>query len=78
MSRCRSWCGRVSWITWSDLHAHYFSAVLPNATLVLYPQEGHLLLVQHWGEILAAVSAGAETKDPAAGRHKQGGQAAPS
>ena len=39
--------------------AHYLSAVLPNATLVLYPQDGHLLLLQHWGEILAAVTAGA-------------------
>jgi len=37
-------------------HAHYFSAVLPNSRLVLYPQDGHLLLLQHWGEILAAVS----------------------
>ena len=39
--------------------AHYLSAVLPNATLVLYPADGHLLLLQHWGEILAAVTAGA-------------------
>ena len=71
------WQGELDHLV-GPAHAHYFSAVLPNATLVLYPQEGHLLLVQHWGEILAAVSAGAETKDPAAGRHKQGGQAAPS
>jgi pimeloyl-ACP methyl ester carboxylesterase len=39
--------------------ANYLSAVLPNSRLVLYPQDGHLLLLQHWGEILAAVTAGA-------------------
>ena len=38
-------------------HANYLSAVLPNSRLVLYPQDGHLLLLQHWGEILAAVTA---------------------
>jgi pimeloyl-ACP methyl ester carboxylesterase len=38
-------------------HAHHFSAVLPNTTLVLYPHDGHLLLLQHWDEILAAVTA---------------------
>ena len=58
-------------------HAHYFSAVLPNARLVLYPQDGHLLLLQHWGEILAAVTAGSLTKDPAAGQQEHGGRAAP-
>jgi pimeloyl-ACP methyl ester carboxylesterase len=71
------WQGELDHLV-GPAHAHYFSAVLPKATLVLYPQEGHLLLVQHWDEILAAVTAGAETKDPAAGRHKQGGRAAPS
>ena len=44
-------------------HAHYLSAVLPNATLVLYPADGHLLLLQHWDDILAAVTARARTKD---------------
>jgi hypothetical protein len=38
-------------------HAHYLSAVLPNATLVLYTQDAHLLLLQHWDAILAAVTA---------------------
>jgi pimeloyl-ACP methyl ester carboxylesterase len=53
-------------------HAHYFSAALPSSTLVLYPQDGHLLLLQHWGEILAAVTAGAPTRDPAAGTTASG------
>jgi pimeloyl-ACP methyl ester carboxylesterase len=70
------WQGELDHLV-GPAHAHYFSAVLPNATLVLYPQDGHLLLLQHWGEILAAVSAGAETKDPAAGRREGGGRAAP-
>jgi pimeloyl-ACP methyl ester carboxylesterase len=48
-------------------HAHFLSAVLPNATPVLYPADGHLLLLQHWDDILAAVTARARTKDPAAG-----------
>jgi pimeloyl-ACP methyl ester carboxylesterase len=47
--------------------AHYLSAMLPNATLVLYPADGHLLLLQHWDDILAAVTARAQPKDPAAG-----------
>jgi pimeloyl-ACP methyl ester carboxylesterase len=47
--------------------AHYLSAVLPNATLLLYPADGHLLFLQHWDDILAAVTARAQTKDPAAG-----------
>ena len=46
-------------------HAHFLSAVLPNATLVLYPADGHLLLLEHWDEILAGVTARAETKDAA-------------
>lgn len=58
-------------------HAHYLSAVLPNSRLVLYPQDGHLLLLQHWGEILAAVTARAETKEPAAGQQEHGGRSAP-
>jgi pimeloyl-ACP methyl ester carboxylesterase len=58
-------------------HARYLSAMLPNATLVLYPQDGHLLLLQHWGDILAAVTAWAQTKDPAAGRQEHGGRAPP-
>jgi pimeloyl-ACP methyl ester carboxylesterase len=37
-------------------HARYLAAVLPHARLVLFPQDGHLLLLQHWDEILAAVS----------------------
>jgi pimeloyl-ACP methyl ester carboxylesterase len=68
------WQGELDHLV-GPAHAHWFSAVLPNATLVLYPADGHLLLLQHWGEILAAVSAGAETKDPAAWRHEGGGRA---
>ena len=70
------WQGELDHLV-GPAHAHYFSAVLPNATLVLYPQDGHLLLLQHWGEMLAAVSAGTETKDPAAGQQEHGGRAAP-
>jgi pimeloyl-ACP methyl ester carboxylesterase len=58
-------------------HGRFFAAVLPNATLVLYPQEGHLVVLQHWSEILAAVTTRAEGKDPVGGGHEQGGQAAP-
>jgi pimeloyl-ACP methyl ester carboxylesterase len=70
------WHGELDHLV-GPAHAHYFSAVLPNSTLVLYPQEGHLLLLQHWSDILAAVTARAEIKDPAAGRREQGGRAAP-
>jgi pimeloyl-ACP methyl ester carboxylesterase len=48
-------------------HAHWLSAVLPNATLVLYPADGHLLFLQHWDDILAAVTTRAQTRDPAVG-----------
>ena len=57
--------------------AHYLSAVLPNATLVLYPQDGHLLLLQHWEELLGAVTAGALTKDSVAGQQEHGDGSAP-
>jgi hypothetical protein len=53
------------------------SAVLPNSRLVLYPQDGHLLLLQHWEDLLTAVTAGALTKEPAAGQQEHGGRAAP-
>jgi pimeloyl-ACP methyl ester carboxylesterase len=69
------WHGELDHLVGSA-HAHYFSAVLPS-TLVLYPQDGHLLLLQHWSEILAAVTARAGTRDPAAGRRERGGRAAP-
>ena len=52
------WHGELDHLV-GPAHAHYLSAVLPNATLVLYPADGHLLLLQHWDEILAAVTAGA-------------------
>ena len=58
-------------------HAHYLSAVLPNSRLVLYPQDGHLLLLQHWEDLLAAVTPGALTKDPAAGQQEHGGRSPP-
>ena len=70
------WQGELDHLV-GPAHAHWFSAVLPNATLVLSPADGHLLLLQHWSEILAAVSAGAETKDPAARQHEGGGRATP-
>jgi hypothetical protein len=53
------------------------SAVLANSRLVLYPQDGHLLLLQHWEDLLAAVTAGALTKNPAAGQQEHGGRPAP-
>ena len=58
-------------------HAHYLSAVLPNSRLVLYPADGHLLLLQHWSDILGAITARAETKDPTANRGEHGGRVAP-
>jgi pimeloyl-ACP methyl ester carboxylesterase len=80
IARCRPWGFALAdlklpaWVWGGELdhlvrpaHAHYLSAVLPNATLVLYPADGHLLLLQHWEDILAAVTARAQTKDPAAG-----------
>jgi pimeloyl-ACP methyl ester carboxylesterase len=70
------WHGELDHLV-GPAHAHWFSAVLSNATLVLYPAEGHLVLLQHWDEILAAVTAQAKTKDPAGGRQGQGGQPAP-
>jgi pimeloyl-ACP methyl ester carboxylesterase len=44
-------------------------AAQPDAGAV--PTRRHLLLLQHWDEILAAVTARAETKDPAAGRQER-------
>jgi pimeloyl-ACP methyl ester carboxylesterase len=33
----------------------YLAASIPRATLVTYPDDGHLLPLTHWGEMLAAV-----------------------
>jgi pimeloyl-ACP methyl ester carboxylesterase len=49
------WHGELDHLV-GPAHAHHLSAALPNSTLVLYPQDGHLLFLQHWGEILAAVT----------------------
>jgi pimeloyl-ACP methyl ester carboxylesterase len=35
-------------------HAAYLAATIPNATLVTYPGEGHLIPIRHWDEMLAA------------------------
>jgi pimeloyl-ACP methyl ester carboxylesterase len=70
------WHGELDHLV-EPAHPHYLSAVLPNSTLVLYPEDGHLLLLQHWSEILAAVTAAGETKDSAAERHEHGGRPAP-
>ena len=80
IAQCRPWGFALAdlklpaWVWGGELdhlvrpaQAHYLSAALPNATLVLYPADGHLLLLQHWDEILAAVTARAQIRDPAAG-----------
>ena len=66
------WHGQLDHLV-GPAHAHYFSAVLPNATLVLYQQEGHLLPLLHWEDILAAVTTRAQAEDPPAGRREHGG-----
>jgi pimeloyl-ACP methyl ester carboxylesterase len=33
--------------------AKYFVATIPRATLVTYPDTGHLLVISHWAEMLA-------------------------
>ncbi len=33
--------------------AAYFAATIPRATLVTYPDAGHLLAIPHWAEMLA-------------------------
>jgi pimeloyl-ACP methyl ester carboxylesterase len=50
------WHGELDHIVGPE-HARWLSAVLPNSRLVLYPEEGHLLPLRHWDEILAAVTA---------------------
>jgi pimeloyl-ACP methyl ester carboxylesterase len=55
------WHGELDHLVRSG-HARFLSTVLPNATLVLYPQDGHLLFLQHWGAMLAAVTATAQPK----------------
>jgi pimeloyl-ACP methyl ester carboxylesterase len=70
------WHGELDHLV-GPAHGRFFSAVLPNARLVLYPQEGHLVLLEHWDEILAAVTTRAKSNGPAGGRHEPGGQAAP-
>jgi pimeloyl-ACP methyl ester carboxylesterase len=49
------WHGELDHLVRSA-HAHYLAAALPDARLVLYPEDGHLLLLRHWEELLAAVS----------------------
>jgi pimeloyl-ACP methyl ester carboxylesterase len=70
------WHGELDHLV-GPAHARYLSAVLANSRLVLYPQDGHLLLLQHWEDLLAAVTAGALTKNPAAGQQEHGGRSAP-
>ena len=36
-------------------HAEYLSKAIPRAKLLTYPGEGHLFLVNHWAEMLAAL-----------------------
>jgi pimeloyl-ACP methyl ester carboxylesterase len=38
-------------------HARYLSGALPSSRLVLCPADGHLLLLRHWSDILAAITA---------------------
>jgi pimeloyl-ACP methyl ester carboxylesterase len=33
----------------------YLAATIPHASFVIYPGEGHLLLISRWGELLAAL-----------------------
>jgi hypothetical protein len=33
----------------------YLAATIPRATLVTYPDEGHLIPLSHWGEMLATL-----------------------
>jgi hypothetical protein len=68
----------LAYCEWGDpTGSPVLSAVLPNSRLALYPQDGHLLLLQHWEDLLTAVTAGALTKEPAAGQQEHGGRAAP-
>ena len=69
------WHGQLDHLVRSA-HAHYLSAVLPNSSLVLYPQDGHLLFLQHWDELVTAVTTGALTRDPTAGQQAHGDGAA--
>jgi pimeloyl-ACP methyl ester carboxylesterase len=36
--------------------SRYLGASIPRATLVTYPDEGHLIPISHWAEMLAALS----------------------
>jgi pimeloyl-ACP methyl ester carboxylesterase len=36
-------------------HTEYLASTIPKATLVTYPGEGHLALLNHWKEMLAAL-----------------------
>jgi pimeloyl-ACP methyl ester carboxylesterase len=48
-------------------HARYLSSALPSARLVRYPDDGHLLLLSHWSELLAAITPARPTARPAGG-----------
>ncbi|CAN5846649.1 hypothetical protein BH23ACT5_BH23ACT5_09470 [soil metagenome] len=36
-------------------HARHLASAIPQARLVTYPGEGHLIAITHWAEILAAL-----------------------
>jgi pimeloyl-ACP methyl ester carboxylesterase len=50
------WQGELDHLV-APVHAVYLASVLPRATLVRYPEDGHLLFLRHWSELLAAVTA---------------------
>jgi pimeloyl-ACP methyl ester carboxylesterase len=48
------WCGEADGVD-VKMTADYLAGAIPHATLVMYPDEGHLFPFDHWAEILAAL-----------------------
>jgi pimeloyl-ACP methyl ester carboxylesterase len=50
----RIWCGEADAVD-VRMTAEYLAGAIPHATLVMYPDEGHLFPFDHWAEMLAAL-----------------------
>ena len=53
--RAHVWCAQSD-IQVGQAHARYLAESIPRATLVTFPDEGHLFPIRHWGEMLAALA----------------------
>lgn len=50
------WCGQADVVTPVQMGSH-LASVIPDSHLVEYPDEGHMVYISHWSEILRTLAA---------------------